>query len=387
MTTWTEIDLAAIRSNAQAIKSHIRRNTPDGKGCPALIAVIKADAYGHGAVPVARTLLDEATMFAVATVEEAIELRDAGIGVPIFVLFNALPDQAETIVRYQLTQSVCELTLCKALSRIAQASNQRIKVHVDVNTGMNRGGLRYTEVVDFIQWLRALDGIEVDGIFTHFAAADEADKTYTHLQLQRFESVLSALSDLNLRPPIAHAANSAATLALPASHFDAVRVGLSLYGIYPSSDVRKGAQHTVPLQPALTWKARVICLHEAEAGESVSYGCTYKTDQRLWLATVPVGYADGYPRSLSNFGAALIGGKRRQLVGRVCMDGTVFRIDHPVDVAIGDAAVLIGRQGVQEITVNQVAERAGTISYEILTGIGKRVPRVYVHPELTEGWS
>ncbi len=375
MTTWAEIDLSAIKSNAQAIRAYT-----EGK---LLIAVIKADAYGHGVIPVARALSEEAAMYAVATVEEAVELRAAGVRKPILVLFNALPDQTETVVRHQLTQSVCESMLCQTLSRTAQASNRQIKVHVDVDTGMNRGGIWYTEAVGFIQWLTSLEGVEIQGIFTHFAAADEADKSHAHLQLKRFKSVLQALSNLNLRPPIAHAANSAAMLTLPDSHFDAVRVGLGLYGVYPSSDVR-GAS-AVSLCPALSWRARVISLHEATPGEGVSYGSTYKINQPTWLATLPVGYADGYSRALSNRGEALIGGARCQLVGSVCMDGTVFRIEPPkggradLPLRIGDEAVLIGEQGDLEITVDRVAEKAGTISYEILTGLGKRISQVYVN--------
>ncbi|MCZ6677636.1 MAG: alanine racemase [Candidatus Poribacteria bacterium] len=374
MTTWAEVDLSAIRSNVQAIKTHIQR---EGRTCPALIAVIKADAYGHGVIPVARVLREEVAMYAVATVEEGIELRAAGIKKPILVLFNALPDQAEPIVCCQLTQSVCEPTLCQALSRIAQVLDRRVKVHVDVDTGMNRGGVEYTEAVDFIQWMTSLAGIEVEGIFTHFATADEADQRDAHLQLERFESVLSALSHLNRRPPIAHAANSAAALTLPNTYFDAVRLGLSLYGINPSPQI--AGRHVVNLRPALNWKARIICLHDAAAGEGVSYGGTYRTDVPTRLATLPVGYADGYPRALSNLGEALIGGVRHPLVGRVCMDGTVFRIDPSANVAVGDEAVLIGTQGDEAITVDQVAGKAGTISYEILTGIGKRVRRVYVN--------
>ena len=248
---------------------------------------------------------------------------------------------------------------------------------------MNRGGIWYTEAVEFLKWLTSLAGIEIEGIFTHFATADEADKNHTHLQLERFKSVLFTLSKLNLRPPIAHAANSAAALTLPEAHFDAVRVGLSLYGAYPSSEVRQVSP--VSLRPALSWKARLICLRQSIQGEGVSYGRTYTVDEPTWLATLPVGYADGYSRALSNRGEALIGGARCQQVGSVCMDGTIFRIDPPKEeqadppLRIGDEAVLIGKQGDWEITVDQVAEKVGTISYEILTGIGKRISRIYMN--------
>ena len=377
-TTWVEVDLSAIKANTQAIKAYTQ-----GKS---LIAVIKADAYGHGAIPVAEALREEAAMYAVATVAEAVALRTAGVKKPVLVLFNALPVQVETIIDYQLTPSVYEPTLCDALSRAAQAKGTSVKVHLDVDTGMSRGGIWYTEGVDFLKWLTSLKGIEIEGIFTHFATADEADKSHAHLQLARFKSVLSALSKLNLRPPIVHAANSAAALTLPDSHFDAVRVGLSLYGVYPSPHVREASP--VSLHPALSWKARLISLRQAVPGEGVSYGRTHTVDEPTWLATLPVGYADGYPRALSNQSEALIGRIRCQQVGSVCMDGTVFRIPPPkggsVDppLRIGDEAVLIGKQGDLEITVDQVAEKAGTISYEILTGIGKRISRVYVNREL-----
>ncbi len=373
-TTWVEVDLSAIRSNVQAIKAFAQGS--------ALIAVIKADAYGHGAIPVAEALCKEAAMYAVATVEEAAELRTAGVRKPVLVLRNALAGQAETIVDYQLTAAVYEPTLCNELSCTAQAKGTSINVHLDVDTGMNRGGIWHTEAVDFLKWLTSLEGIEIEGIFTHFATADETDKSHTDLQLERFKSVLSTITKLNLRPPIVHAANSAAALTLSDTHFDAVRVGLSLYGVYPSSNV-KGTS-PVSLRPALNWKARIISLRQSMEGEGVSYGRTYMVDQPTWLATLPVGYADGYSRAISNRGEALIGGSKCQQVGSVCMDGTVFRIDAPKEdrpLRIGDEAVLIGKQGNLEVAVDQIAEKAGTISYEILTGIGKRVSRTYMNRE------
>ena len=374
-TTWVEIDLSAIRSNVEVIRAYAQ-----GKS---LIAVIKADAYGHGVGPVAEALRDEAAMYAVATVTEAVELRAAGIRKPVLVLFNALPDQVGTIIDYELTPSVYEPTLCSALSRGAQAKGVSVKVHLDVDTGMNRGGIRFTEAVDFLKWLTSLEGLEIEGVFTHFATADEADKSHVHLQLERFKSVLSSLAEINLRPPIIHAANSAAALTLPDAHFDAIRVGLSLYGVYPSLEVKRAS--TISLQPALTWKARVISLRQSMQGEGVSYGRTHIVEEPTWLATLPVGYADGYPRSLSNRAEVLIDGAKYRQVGSVCMDGSVFQItplkEGRTDLQVGDEAVLIGKQGDLEITVDQVAENAGTISYEILTGIGKRVSRIYVNRE------
>lgn len=376
-TTWVEVDLSAIRSNAKRIKAYAQGRS--------LIAVIKADGYGHGAIPVAEALHEEAAIYAVATVPEALELRAAGIRKPVLVLFNALPDQAETIVEHQLTPSVCESTLCNALAHAARAKGASVKLHIDVDTGLNRGGIWYAEVADFLKWLTSLEGVEIEGIFTHFATADEVDKSHAHLQLARFNSVLSTLSQLNLRPPVVHAANSAAALTLFGTHFDAVRVGLALYGIYPSTSVRLAS--SVSLHPALSWKARLICLRQSIQGEGVSYGRTYTVDEPAWLATLPVGYADGYSCALSNRGEALIGGVRCQQVGSVCMDGTVFRLAPPkrevtnLPLHIGDEAVLIGKQGDLEISVDQVAEKAETISYEILTGIGQRVSRIYLNQE------
>ena len=375
-TTWAEVDLSAIKSNAQAIKAHAHSRS--------LIAVIKADAYGHGVIPVAEALHEEAAMYAVATVTEAVELRAADLRKPVLVLFNALPAQVEAIVNYQLTPSVYEPTLCSALSREAEAKKTSVKVHLDVDTGMNRGGIWYTEAVEFLKWLRSLKGIEIEGIFTHFATADEPDKSHTNLQLERFKSVLVTLSKLNLRPSIVHAANSAAALTLPDAHFDAVRVGLGLYGVYPSAEVR--GTSPVSLRPTLSWKANIIGLRRSIQGEGVSYGRTYIVDGPTWLATLPVGYADGYSRALSNGSEALIGGVSYQQVGSVCMDGTVFRIvlqagQTDLPLHIGDEAVLIGKQGDLAISVDQVAEKAGTISYEILTGIGRRIPRIYVNKE------
>ena len=377
-TTWAEVNLSAIQSNAHAIKAYAQGSS--------LIAVIKADAYGHGVIQVAEALYEEAIMYAVATVTEATALRAAAIKKPVLLLFNALPAQAETIVDNQLTPSVYEPTLSKALAHTAQAKETSIKVHLDVDTGMNRGGIWYTDAVDFLKWLASLKGIEIEGIFTHFATADEADKSHLYRQLERFKSVLSALSQINLLPPIVHAANSAATLTLPDTHFDAVRVGLGLYGVYPSSNIRQASP--LSLQPALSWKARLICLRQSIQGEGISYGRTYIADAPTQLATLPVGYADGYPRVLSNRGEALIGEVRCQQVGSVCMDGTVFQIEPPKEreanrsLHIGDEAVLIGKQGNSEIVVDQLAEKAGTISYEILTGIGQRIPRIYVNREL-----
>ena len=359
--THVEVDLKAIQANAKAIKAHTRGQ---------LIAVVKADAYGHGAIPVTKALHTIADMFAVATVEEAIELREAGTQKPILILFSPLPDFSEEIVTYSLTPAVDNFTLAQRLNKVLddrkslQAS--KVKVHIDVNTGMNRCGVRYTEAAAFLKKLKTLQHLEIEGVFTHFATADEIDKSFAHIQLKRFTPILTTTPNVLMK----HTANSAATLAIPESHFDAVRPGLSLYGIYPANE------KPIQLQPALTWKARVSWIDSIEAGEGVSYGLVYKAPSRTRVAGVQVGFGDGYPRPLSGIGEVLIGGKRCPIIGRICMDMMVVQLESSDNVAVGDEVVLIGKQGNEEITIYEVADRANTIPYEILTSINKRVNRI-----------
>jgi len=371
MGTWMEVNLKAIQRNAAAIKAHTGRR---------LIAVVKADAYGHGAVSVTKVLHPIADMFAVATVAEGVELRQAGVRKPILILFSPLPDWAEVLVANALTPAIDNWRLAKKLNQIAadgsspaqQLMPGRVKVHVDVNTGMNRSGVRYTEAAQFLNRLETLHRLEIEGIFTHLATADEADKSYAYVQLRRFSSVLASVSKVpGGRVPITHAANSAAALALPESLFGAVRPGLSLYGIYPS------VEKPISLQPALTWKARVGWVDCIAPGEGVSYGLTYKAPHQIRAASLQVGYGDGYPRALSGLGEVIIGGALRPILGRLCMDVAVVQLESSDTVAVGDEAVLIGKQGNAEISIDEIARRVGTIPYEILTQIGKRVKRVY----------
>ena len=354
--THTEIDLLAIRQNAETIKRHTGKQ---------LIAVVKADAYGHGAVPVATTLHPVADMLAVATVEEGIELREAGIRKPILILFSCLPAQVEQIVEFNLTPSIGDWKFANALNEIASESTPT-KVHVNINTGMNRSGVRYTEAQQFLSRLECLPRLEVEGLFTHLATADEVDKSFVSVQLKRFSPVVA-----NNSGKMVHVANSAATLAVPESHFDAVRPGLNLYGIYPA------IEKPIPLTPALTWKARIGWTATIAEGDGVSYGLTYKALYQTRVAMVQIGYGDGYPRSLSGTGEVLINGLRRPVIGRVCMDVSVVQLESEDKVSIGDEVILIGKQGDAEITVDEIAQRAGTISYEILTQIGTRVARTF----------
>ena len=354
--THVEIDLGAIRRNAEAIKAYTGKR---------LIAVVKADAYGHGVVPVTEALRSVADMFAVATIEEGVALRQAGIREPMLVLFSTFPEQAAQIVEYELTPTIADWEFAYRINEIA---SKPVHVHININTGMNRSGMRWTEVTQFLNRLETLNRLEVSGLFTHLATADEADKRYVSVQLERFSSVLENISDGG---ELIHAANSAATLAVPESHFGAVRPGLSLYGIYPASE------KPIVLEPALTWKTRIGWVGSISEAEGVSYGLTYKASHRTRVAMIQVGYGDGYPRALSNIGEVLIGGTRHPIIGRVCMDVSVVELEPTDNVSVGDEVVLIGKQGDAEITVDELAHRAGTISYEILTQIGKRVKRIF----------
>ncbi len=362
--THIEIDLDAILQNVVAIKEHTGKS---------LIAVLKADAYGHGAVRVADLLRNKVDMFAVATVEEANELRDAGITNNILVLFTPLSAYSIPIILNEITTTVDNLSFAELLStqfshlKKTMGISSRAKVHVDINTGMNRSGIQYSETDNFLNKLKTLPGIEITGMFTHLATAEEPDKSFSLMQLERFNSAIENVSD----DIILHAANSAAALAIPESHYDAVRPGLSLYGIYP------GEERPIPLKPALTWKAYISWIEDIEAGEGVSYGLTYKTQTQTRVAGIRVGYGDGYPRALSNCGEMLIGGKRCPIIGTICMDLIIVKLELSGSYSVGDEAVLIGKQGDEEISVNELAEKVDTIPYEILTRIGKRVQRIY----------
>ena len=352
--THTEIDLQAIRQNAEAIKKHTGSQ---------LIAVVKADAYGHGVIRVAEELDTTADMFAVATAEEGIALRQSGIHKPMLILFSCFPAQVGQIVEFNLTPTIGDWEFAMALNEVV-SEIAPIKVHVNVNTGMNRSGIPHAEASQFLSRLERLRGLEIEGLFTHLATADEVDKSFVSVQLKRFSAVVA-----NNTGKMVHVANSAATLAVPESHFDAVRPGLSLYGVYPA------AEKPISLKPALTWKTRIGWIGTISEGEGVSYGLTFKAPHPTRVAMVQVGYGDGYPRALSGIGEVLIGGMPRSIIGRVCMDVSVVQLESTDKVSVGDEVVLIGKQGNAEITIDEVAERAGTIPYEILTQIGPRVKR------------
>lgn len=367
--TWVEIDLSAIANNTRQIKRMVGERVR-------ILASLKADAYGHGALKVARTVLHNgASMLGVATVSEAAPLREAGINPPILVFGYVPAWQMREAVRLGLTITLYTPEAAQALSRAALALDRTVKVHVKVDTGMGRLGIRaeqVDEVVKLVQEIIDLPGLELEGIFTHFAMADSRDQTHARMQLARFQNILHALEEKNLRPPLVHAANSAAIISLPEAHFDMVRPGIALYGLDPSEEVRLPGG----FRPALSFKTQVAQVKLIPAGECISYGCTFYTEHPTLIAVLPVGYADGFRRAPKNWGTVLIHGQEAPLLGRVCMDQCMVDVSHIRQVRVGDEVVLIGRQGMASLTAEEVARRLGTINYEVVSEILARVPRV-----------
>jgi alanine racemase len=366
--TWAEVDLDAIAHNARELKEHAGPETE-------LMAVVKANAYGHGAVPVAKTALENgASCLAVNRTLEGVELRQAGLTAPILILGYSLPSEAETIVRWDLTPTVTTVEGALALSAMSDRQGKVTLIHVKVDTGMGRFGLLPDEVVPFVRRIAELPGLKLEGLFTHFAVADLADKTYTCRQFGLYMQVVRQLEDAGFTIPLKHVANSATNLDLPEMHLDMVRCGIALYGLRPSDEV----EPAIPLKPAMALKSRVARVRTLPPGSSISYGCTYTTTRPTPVALVPVGYGDGYHRILSNKGSVLIGGKRAPIVGRVCMDQFVVDVTGIDGVRQDDEVVVFGRQGGEEISAEEVAALADTINYEVVTSILPRVTRVYL---------
>jgi len=363
--TRAEINLDAIEYNLGQVREIVG---PDVKICPA----VKADAYGHGAVPVSRLLVEAGVeMLGVAFVEEALELRDAGIDAPIVLLQPAFIEQIPEIVRLDLTPTVCDMEFARELSR---QSTRKRKVHLKVDTGMGRVGIQPETAPTFAAELAELPGIQLEGMFTHFPSADEEDLAFTYRQIDQFAGIIEDVEAAGVPIPLRHAANSAGLLNCPNSCFNMVRPGIMLYGLYDSAFVSR----EVELHQSMTLKSRVVFLKELPPGRTVGYGRTYTTTRKTVVATIPIGYADGYNRRLSNRGHALVRGARVPIIGRVCMDQTMLDVTDVPGVLVGDEVVLYGRQGDQEIAMEEIEEIVGTISYEIVCAVSKRVPRVYV---------
>ena len=366
--TCAEIDLSAIRDNIKAIRARVG---PRVKIMPA----VKANGYGHGAVEVSRAVLQAgAQVLSVAMPEEGIELREAGFDVPILILGCSTPDAAADTVRYDLASTVCDLPYARALCRAAIEQSKTASVHVKVDTGMGRIGVQPEETLDFVLALQSLPSISVDGVFTHFPSADETDRSFTLSQIATFNKVLDALKRRGQPTPLAHASNSGGVLAYPEADYDAVRPGIMIYGSYPSFEVVR----SIPIREAMTLKTRIIFLKEADVGTTVSYGRTHTLKRRSKVATLPIGYADGYQRALSNRGEAAVRGVRVPVIGRVCMDQIMIDVTDVPGVELGDEVILMGG-GYEYLSANNVAAKAGTISDETFCAITGRVPRVYIN--------
>ena len=361
--TWAEIDPDALRHNAAAVRAHV------GAGVQ-LMAVVKANAYGHGFGPVVRALAGRVEMFGVANVREAAEVRGHAAGAPVFILGPALPEERPEIVARRFVPSISSVEEARAFAALAGA--EPLAVHLKIDTGMGRTGVWESEAVAAAREILALRGVRITGLASHLPVADE-DDAFTREQLARFHATVAELRALGLAQPVVHVENSAGLIGFPAQAGDMVRAGLMLYGSAPRPEFQPR------LRAAMTWKTRIALLRTAPAGHGISYGRTFKTTRPTRVATLAVGYADGYRRHLSGRGAqVLIGGQRCPVLGRVTMDQIVADVTALPAVEVGDDVVLIGRQGAEEILAAELAEKARTIAWEIFTGIGWRVKRIYL---------
>jgi len=362
--TWAEINLRHLMHNFRQVR---RRLLPKTR----IMVTVKADAYGHGLIPISRKLVSCGVDYlGVASVEEGIALRKAGIRTPVLVMGLVLKKDIAPLLRYRLTATVCDEALAHALNDRARLYKRPLDVHIKVDTGMGRLGVLPEEVLPLGRKIHQLKNLRIEGIFTHFTMAD-SDKNFTHRQIRLFHRLLDDLKKEGIRIPLAHAANSMGVLDFKQGHFNMVRPGLIIYGLHPKEDLK------IKLKPLLVLKSRVIFKKRLPPGWGVSYGRTYITKKKTTVITLPIGYGDGYPRILSNKAPVLIGGKRFKVCGRICMDHMMVDVGDS-KVRIGDEVVLIGSQGKMRITAEELARLAETISYEIVCGLGNRIPRLYI---------
>lgn len=365
--TQAKIDLDAVEYNFNNTKNKLPKGTK-------LLAVVKADAYGHGAVELAKMLDGKCDFFGVACIEEAIELKNAGINSPILILGSVFDDCYDLVVKYDIRIPIFSYDDAQALSNEAVRQGKTVPFHFCVDTGMSRIGFQVNEdSADICKKIAELDNIIPEGLFSHFATADEKDLTKTKKQRELFVTFADMLKNRGIDIPIKHINNSAGIMNF-SEHFDMCRMGIVTYGLYPSEDVDKSL---LGIKPVMTWTASVSHIKTLEPGREISYGGTYKTTAPTKVATIPVGYADGYPRCLSNKGSVLIGGKFAKILGRVCMDQFMVDITNIDGVKVGDEVVLVGRQGDNVLTMEQVSELAHSFNYELPCRISRRVPRSY----------
>lgn len=375
--TWAEIDLDALARDFQAVR---KAANPQAKVC----CVVKADAYGHGAVRMAQEFESlGADWFAVSNLEEALQLRLGGIEKPVLVLGYTPPEEAGSLAKHHVSQCVYSLDYARELSHYAVEAGVTVKIHVKIDTGMSRLGFFYQDItrdeatVEEVKAACTLPGLYPEGIFTHFAVSDEGKDgdAFTMKQFGCFKEMIESLLREDISFEVRHCANSAAVFDYPLSHLDMVRAGIVIYGLYPSNALRNRPE----LTPVLSLRSVVSHVKTVKPGSTISYGRMFTADHEMKVATVPVGYADGYPRILATQGAqVLIGGKRCPILGRICMDQLMADVSALEDVKVGDLVTLIGRDGAEEITADELAEREGSINYEVVCGLSKRVPRVYL---------
>lgn len=366
-----EIDLDAMTYNLEHIKKNLAPKTQ-------VIAVLKADGYGHGAVPLARRIQKDPEIWgiAVATVEEGEELRNAGITKPILILGYTYQEDYQKIAKLDFRPAVFKLSMAKELSKAALEAGKTLKIHIKIDTGMTRIGYRDVKKdVPEILEISKLPGLDIEGIFTHFARADEADKTPALVQYEKFQEFIRALEQEGLHIPMKHCSNSAGIIRMQEANLDAVRAGIILYGLYPSKEVER---EPVPLKPLMSLRSHIAYIKTVEPGAEISYGGIFTTVRETRVATIPVGYADGYPRGLSNKGSVLIRGKRAPILGRVCMDQFMVDVTEIPEAEELDQVTLLGKDGEDCITMEELDELSGRFNYEFACCISKRVPRVYL---------
>ncbi|MEF2687651.1 MAG: alanine racemase [Lachnospiraceae bacterium] len=365
-----EIDMDAIAENFRVMHEAIRPETK-------MVAVIKTDGYGHGAVPIAQMIQPEDYIwgFAVATMTEAMILRKNQITKPVLILGYTFEEDYEDLIRYEIRPVVFKLDMTKKLSQAAIQLKKTLSIHIGLDTGMSRIGFSDTEEsIETIREIASLPGIKIEGMFTHFAKADELDKTSANRQFERYMHFAHRLEEAGVVIPLKHVSNSAALMELADMNLNLVRAGISIYGIYPSAEV---SRDSMKLTPAMSLRSRIVYIKEIETGTQISYGGTFTATHPMKIATIPVGYGDGYPRMLSNKGCVLIHGKRAKILGRICMDQFMVDVTDIPEAKELDEVILVGRQGNEEITVDELGDLCGRFSYEFICDIGKRVPRIY----------
>lgn len=358
------VDLSAIAHNVKSIKEKLGAET-------GIMAVVKASGYGSGVKNIINTLVQNGvTRLAVATTEEGCELRENGIGLPVLVITQPFEEDLIKIANHNLIPAISDFEVALELDKMSQRECFTAKCHVEIDTGMGRMGIRPEEAVKFISKIKDLKNIEIEGVFTHFACSD-TDVEYTKMQISRFDDVLRNLQEAKIHIPVRHACNSAAIINFPQAHYDFVRPGLMLYGYYPDESLRE----KIELKPSLTLKSKIIFIKEAAENTPLSYNCTFITKRKSLIATVPIGYADGYKRFLSNRGVVVINGEKAPVVGMVCMDMIMVDVTDIKNVKLGDEVIIFDDKN---ITVENMAKECGTINYEIISTVGNRVPRIYL---------